>query len=898
MQKRFQSIIMTLVLCVNLLAFPGLTSKAVGDAFPVIAEDSPAQMALRLQEDQASARLIVMSSEKPPYTYGAEQSYYYRHGGFHIMTYTDREQAVYARNQLTHVYGEENVFLDEKIESSPKYEFACEKAGKKEDLSGTGFPDSEESSEPETEQSTEAESYDSSEPETRQSIEAETEQSAVAESEESTESESEESTEAVSEESSESETEESSESETEESTEAVSEESSEPETEESSEPETEESSEPETEEGPRIVDTSDPYNLMGLDILKERSAQWQQERKITAAILDTGIDTDHPLLDDRISEYSANLLSDRDSDAYEDSNGHGTHVAGIIAKGTSDQVELMAVRIFDDTNSSSMIMLRLGIDYAVECGADVINISITFTPNESHENLIRLIESSLWDAISKGCVICCAAGNFYNNASQYFPANDAYTIAVASIGTGDNDLAASTFSNHGRRIDFTAPGYQIRSSWVGGGSRTQSGTSMSCAFISAAAAMIKLRDPSLSAWETYAIMQDYAVDLGEEGRDNTYGYGYLDLADYGKGIADGRLPHQALTARTDIITDTNSIGTLFDPEIRIVKGDGRLSYKTTDSSVAVIKNGKIKITGNGRCEIIVTAAATDHYQKTERSIYVQVKKVYQTIVMPETVYNVTTLDGPFNLNVVLSPGDGASIRYIYDDAGVITVDSEGNVTPVGEGTAYIYPVASATSRYYETVGDMITVNVKAIKKLSKAVITSVVNTSKGMKFTWKPVEHAAGYYLYRNTGEGFKKIAVINDPSVLVYVDSEAIVNGLSYTFAVLPFNGKIKGPKGVYTYYRVATPAIKSLQAIYSTRSIQVKWSKNSKATGYQIQYSENSNMKPYKLGKATPNTKVTKTISNLTGNVYYVRVRSYLKVDGVNYYSSWSPKKKISLK
>ena len=55
---------------------------------------------------------------------------------------------------------------------------------------------------------------------------------------------------------------------------------------------------------------------------------------------------------------------------------------------------------------------------------------------------------------------------------------------------------------------------------------------------------------------------------------------------------------------------------------------------------------------------------------------------------------------------------------------------------------------------------------------------------------------------------------------------------------------------------------------------------------------------MKPYNLGKATPNTKVTKTISNLPGTVYYVRVRSYIKVDGINYYSSWSPKKKLSFK
>ena len=106
---------MALVLCVNILICPDLTSKAVGAASRVIPAAGPEQMALRLQEEDAAARLILMTSKEAPPTYGADNCYYYAYGGFYIMTYAGEEQAEYAREKLAGIYGEEKVFLDEKI---------------------------------------------------------------------------------------------------------------------------------------------------------------------------------------------------------------------------------------------------------------------------------------------------------------------------------------------------------------------------------------------------------------------------------------------------------------------------------------------------------------------------------------------------------------------------------------------------------------------------------------------------------------------------------------------------------------------------------------------------------------------------------------------------------------
>lgn len=125
----------------------------------------------------------------------------------------------------------------------------------------------------------------------------------------------------------------------------------------------------------------DGWDAIGLTKLKEDAKDWSGE--VTVAVIDSGINKKHPLFKDRLNRAnSINFAIDsEDKTAYDDppkaaSGGHGTHVAGIIVKGTPKQVKVMAVRVFDLMGSSSIMTITLGVDYAREKKAPVLNMSL------------------------------------------------------------------------------------------------------------------------------------------------------------------------------------------------------------------------------------------------------------------------------------------------------------------------------------------------------------------------------------------------------------------------------------------------------------------------------------------------------------------------------------------
>ena len=171
-------------------------------------------------------------------------------------------------------------------------------------------------------------------------------------------------------------------------------------------------------------DSFDGIHAMGLDTLKEQAKDWTNT--VTVAVLDTGIDVDHPWFSGRIDKRSINMAVDKESSDYDDVTGHGTHVSGIIAKGTTDNVNIMAVRIFDESERASVLTLRLGVDYATTHGADVMNLSLGYDTRELVNNLgsedLSFIDDSFEIAADYGITMCVASGNEYTNVSRSYPA--------------------------------------------------------------------------------------------------------------------------------------------------------------------------------------------------------------------------------------------------------------------------------------------------------------------------------------------------------------------------------------------------------------------------------------------------------------------------------------------
>jgi hypothetical protein len=184
-----------------------------------------------------------------------------------------------------------------------------------------------------------------------------------------------------------------------------------------------------------------------------------------------------------------------------------------------------------------------------------------------------------------------------------------------------------------------------------------------------------------------------------------------------------------------------------------------------------------------------------------------------------------------------------------------------------------------------------------LKTLPAPTITSIANTSSGIKITWKKVSGATGYKIYRKTaGSSWKNYAVIKNAKTTSYTDKK-VSNGKLYYYKIYAVADKTTGKASVTKkMYRLSRQTV-----TLSSKSLKlyVGWKKNKSAAGYQIQYSKTSDMKKV-VSKTIKNNKTLKlTLNKLkNGQTYYVRVRSYRKSGSTTYYGEWSKKVKIKVK
>ncbi len=260
---------------------------------------------------------------------------------------------------------------------------------------------------------------------------------------------------------------------------------------------------------------------------------------VKVAVLDTGISFTAPDLVNRIDtanaisideEYSVNQNDEPGQFLTEDA-GHGTHVAGIVAKCTEqvpEHVKIMPVRVLDNLGEGYVSVVVSGLRYAADHGAQIINLSMG-GDGES----VQSITDAINYVISRGCVVVVAAGNERQSTANTFPANIEECVVVGAVN--DNGRRAS-FSNYGESVDVVAPGVSIFSCFyyyyngITDWYAEESGTSMSVPHAAGAAALIKLGWPETTPLEIEKMLQLSVKDLGESGKDIYYGYGMIDLS--------------------------------------------------------------------------------------------------------------------------------------------------------------------------------------------------------------------------------------------------------------------------------------------------------------------------------------------------------------------------------
>ncbi len=223
-------------------------------------------------------------------------------------------------------------------------------------------------------------------------------------------------------------------------------------------------------------DDSYPAQRWGVNKIEAPQA-WQiaeGNQSIIVAVLDTGIDEgNQDLADKLVAEVNFS-----DSPTSDDLYGHGTHMAGTIAA-VAPECKLMNVKVADDAGGCEPLVVAEGIVWAVDHGAEVINLSLC---TESSPDL----EEAVNYAWSRGSVIIAAAGNVGKSTPAY-PAYYANCLAVA--GTNENDSLA-LLSNHGDWVDMAAPGFNIYSELPQDQYGYKTGTSSAVAHVSGVAALV------------------------------------------------------------------------------------------------------------------------------------------------------------------------------------------------------------------------------------------------------------------------------------------------------------------------------------------------------------------------------------------------------------------------
>lgn len=266
------------------------------------------------------------------------------------------------------------------------------------------------------------------------------------------------------------------------------------------------------------VESNWGIDLLNCDRYSSYASANNYSKLVTVAVVDSGVDKDHPYYKGKILSSGYDFV-DSDSDP-DDMNGHGTHVAGIVTSCTPNlNIKIMPVRVLDEVGAGSSIIVGAGINYAVNNGAKVINLSLS----GDHS---KFIDEAVENAIKKDVTVCVAAGNNAADTSESCPSHIDDVIVVSAI-SGDKKLAY--YSNSGKEVDLCAPGTGVYSSYKNGSYKTLTGTSMAAPFVSAACALIRLTHPTYKNAEVENLLKTACVDLGPAGKDTSYGYGYPDL---------------------------------------------------------------------------------------------------------------------------------------------------------------------------------------------------------------------------------------------------------------------------------------------------------------------------------------------------------------------------------
>lgn len=366
---------------------------------------------------------------------------------------------------------------------------------------------------------------------------------------------------------------------------------------------------------------------------------------------------------DFIGSYYTSTDPDNDP---QDEYGHGTHVSGIIAAedntvgivGVAPSAQIMPVKVLDASGYGWDSVIAEGIRYAVDNGADIINLSL----GSSYAN--NTLKDAIDYAAANNVLVVAAAGNSNSYSTPSYPAAYTNVISVAA----SNEKGYKTYWSNWGKVDLTAPGDDILSSTPGNTYDRYSGTSMASPFVAGTAALV-MQVQGTNARATRHILETEATDFGTQvGPDYVAGYGMVNALDAtGTIAASAYLRSDLGWIKTDTYDDATITVSVRDATGAAVVGD-TVTWTTTkgtlsDDSNTTDANGEASVTLTaddvvGLAEITATPTGAD-------AVTIQIA-MGDDVVKPESI------------------GIYKASSYNYDEEGIEQTSISNNIYAAGE----------------------------------------------------------------------------------------------------------------------------------------------------------------------------------------------------------------------